>query len=189
MCPLHGVGHWLGAPGTAWMVLAGLWDSSMGESVPHIPTLPPVHLHVQTDHPTACTAPELPQDTLCPCMHCQLTPTGPCTHLCCPYRTLCHPTQSPVQSCPTALAPQDTPHHPTVSVLFSPCSFNHSHFCLLAEPRAPLPQPLSCAGPGAAPDCWAGRTLGRATGSALGIAGSTLGKYTQWCVVGPVCSK
>lgn len=188
MSPAWG-GTLAGCSWHTWIVLPGLWDSSVGESVPHILTLPPVHLHVQTDHPTACTAPELPGHTL-PLQHCQLTPTGPCTHLCCPYRTLCHPTQSPVQSCPTALAPQDTPHHPTVCILFSPCSLHHSHFCLLAEPGAPLPQPLSCA-VCAAPDCWAGRTLGRATGSALGIAGSTLGKYKgpQWCVVGPVCSK
>lgn len=167
------------------------WDSSVGDSVSHTSPQLRVHLHVQTDHPTARAAPghtlplpALPADTYT-CLH---------THSPLPSHTV------PVHSCPTALpalVPQDTPHqctphqctphHPTVCSLF-PCSLTHSHGCLLTEPGAPLPQPPLRHGPGAAghwgdPDFWAGRTLGRATGSALVTEGP------QWSVVSPVCSK
>lgn len=74
------------------------------------------------------------------------------THVC-PYTALCHPTQS---LCPTALpAPvsHQCTHHQctptTPQCLFSPCSLDHSHLCLLAEAGAPLPQPLLLHGPGA----------------------------------------
>lgn len=188
-------------------VLARCWDSSVGESVPHSHAQPRVHLHVQADHPTACThTPELPQDTL------PLHPLPADTYM--PLHShvlsLHGPLPSntvPVHSCPTALpalVPQDTPHqctphHPTACALFSTCSLNHSHVSLLTDPRAPLPQPPLlhslcwpwCCGARGDPDFWAGRTLGRATGSALGTAASSLGSYDgpQWSVVGPVCSK
>lgn len=197
MCvPWHGVGHWLGAPGTSWMGSGRCWDSTLGDSVSRTSPQPRVHLHVQTDHPTACTHPELPQDTHCPYTHCQLTPARLCTHTCVPTQPSAIPHSPCAQlphctpcSCssghPTPV--YATPVYPTVCSLF-PCSLTHSHICLLTEPGAPLSQPPLRHGPGAAghwgdPDFWAGRTLGRATGSALVTEGP------QWSVVSPVCSK
>lgn len=137
-------------------VLARCWDSSLGECVPHSPTQPRVHLHVQTDHPTACTRPRAAPGHTLP-LHALPADTYTSLYTLSLYSPLPFSTV-PVHSCPTALpAPQDTPHqctphHPTTCVLFSPFSLNHSHACLLSEAGAALPQPLSCsvcAGPGA----------------------------------------
>lgn len=196
------------APGTVWMGSGQVLGQQRGgvcapqpRTAPCAPACtgwPSNSLHA---HPRAApghTLPlhALPADTYMPLHTHVLSLHGPL-----PSNTV------PVHSCPTALpalVPQDTPHqctphHPTRCALFSTRSLNHSHVSLLTDPGALLPQPPLlhslcwpwCCGARGDPDFWAGRTLGRATGSALGTAASSLGSYDgpQWSVVGPVCSK
>lgn len=167
----------------------GVGTAAWGSLCP-MPTQPRVHPHAQPDHPAACTHPELPQDKHCPSRHCQLPPARPCRPVCCPCSALCHPTH------PCARLPHCTPcsgssAHPT------PVYPTPPHSAALAprdtvrpaEPGAALPQPpvLHCPAALGDPDFWAGGTLGRAMGSALGAAARLLGR-SLWSVVSPVCS-